>query len=98
MVMVEYFANTPTCALGNFACALGGADTDVLACDGCTLADIASGGDWVKCDEVARTFADALGRRSSALGGSLAYVSGAPSDVAAGAALLGLPLGRRLRC
>jgi hypothetical protein len=90
MMMVEYFANTPTCALG-------GADADVLAGDGCTLADIASGVERVKGDKVARTFPNTLGRRSSALGGSFADVPGAPTDVATGAALLGLPLGGRLR-
>jgi hypothetical protein len=98
MAMVEYFANTPTGALGNFACALGRADTDVLAGDGGTLTDIASGVDWVKCDKVARTFSDALGRCSSALSGSFADVSGAPADVASGAALLGLRLEGRLSC
>jgi hypothetical protein len=98
MVMVEYFANSPTCALGDFACALGGADTDVLASDGSAFGDIASGVEWVECDKVARTFPDTLGRRSSALGGSFADVSGAPTDVATGAAMLGLLLGGRLRC
>jgi hypothetical protein len=58
MVMVEYFANSPTCALGDFACALGGADTDVLASDGSAFGDIASGVEWVECDKVARTFPD----------------------------------------
>ena len=97
MVMVEYFANSPTCALGDFACALGGADADVLAGNGSAFADIASGVEWVKCDKVARTFPNTLGRRSSALGGSFADVSGASTDVATGAALTGLLLGCRLR-
>ena len=52
MVMVEYFANSPACALGNFACALGGADADVLASHGSAFADVASRVEWVKCDEV----------------------------------------------
>jgi hypothetical protein len=82
MVMVEYFANTPTCALGDFACALGGTDADILAGDSCTLANIASGVERVKCDQVARTFPNTLGRRPSALGGSFADVSGAATDVA----------------
>lgn len=98
MVMVEYFANSPTCALGDFACALGGADSDVLAGNGSAFADIARGVEWVKCDKVARTFPDTLGCRSSAFGGSFAYVSGAPTYVATGAALMGLLLGGRLRC
>jgi hypothetical protein len=96
MAMVEYFANSPTCALGDFACAFGGADADVLASRGSAFADIARGVEWVKCDKVARTFPNTLGRRSSALGGSFADVSGASADVATGAALMGL-LGGRLR-
>jgi len=96
--MVQYFANSPTCPLGDFACALGGADADVLAGDSSAFSDIASGVEWVKCDKVARTFPNALGRRSSALGGSFADVSGAPTDVPTWAALMGLPLGGRLRC
>lgn len=90
MAMVEYFANPPTCSLGDFACSLGGADTDVLAGDGCTLSDIAGGVDGVEGDEIARTFPDTLGRCSGAFGGTFANVSGAAADVAAGAALLGL--------
>jgi hypothetical protein len=95
MVMVEYSANTPARSLGDFACALGGANADVLTCNDCTLADIASGVEWVKGDKVARTFANPLGRRSSALGGSFADVSRALTDVAAGAALAVLRLGGR---
>jgi hypothetical protein len=98
MVMVEYSANSPTCALGDFACALGSADADVLAGDGAAFADIASGVERVKCDKVARTFPNPLGHRSSALGGSFADVSGALTDVATWAALMGLPLGGRVRC
>jgi hypothetical protein len=97
MVMVEYFANSPTCALGDFACALGGADSDVLASHGSAFADIASCVEWVKCDKVASTFPNTLGRRPSTLGGSFADVSGAPADVASWAALMGLLLGGRLR-
>jgi hypothetical protein len=78
MVMVEYFANTPTCALGDFACTLGGSDADVLAGDGCTLGNTASGVEWVKCDKFDCTFPNTLCRRSSALSGSFADVSGAP--------------------
>jgi hypothetical protein len=98
MVMVEYFANTPACALGDFACALGGADANVLASGGAALADITSGVQGVKCDEVAGTFPNTLGRRPSALGGSFADVSSAPTDVAAWAALMRTLPGRRLRC
>ena len=96
MVMVEYFANTPTCALGDFACALGGADTNILAGDGSPFGDIASGVDWVKCDKVGGTFPNTLGRRSSPLGGSFADISGAPADLASGTALMGLLLRGRL--
>jgi hypothetical protein len=97
MVMVEDFANTPTCALGYFACALGGADADVLAGNTCPLADIARGIDWVTCDQVACTFRNSLARRSSALASSFADVSGAATDVATGAAFLVLQPGGRLR-
>jgi hypothetical protein len=97
MAMMEYFANTPACALGDFARALDGADAHVLAGDCGTLADIAGSVDWVKGDKVARSFPDTLGGRSGALCGSFANVPGAPADVASGAALLELPLGGRLR-
>lgn len=97
MVMPEYFSNSPACALGDFACALGRTHADVLAGDSSAFADIASGVEWVKCDKVARTFPNTLGRRSSALGGSFADVTGAPSDLATGAALMGLLPGGRLR-
>ncbi len=98
MAMVKYFANTPTCSPGDFACAPGGADADVLARDGSAFADIASGVDWVKCNKVACTFPNTLGCRSSALGGSLADVPGTSADVATGAALMRLLLSGRLRC
>jgi len=90
VAMVEYFANAPACSLGDFACSLGCAGTDVLAGDDCTLADIAGGVDGVEGDEIARTFPDTLGRCSGALGGTFADVSGTAADVAARAALLGL--------
>ena len=98
MVMVENLANSTTCAFGDLARALGRADADVLAGDGCTFADIASRVDGVKGDKVARTFPNALSRRSSALGGSFADVSGALADLATWAALMGLLLRGRLRC
>jgi hypothetical protein len=98
MVMVENFANTPACALRDLACAPGCADTDVLAGVGPAFADIASGLGRVKCDEVARTFPNTFGRRSSAFGGTFADVSGAPADVASRTALMGLLLSGRLRC
>ncbi len=78
--------------LAIFACALGGADANVLAGDGSAFADIASGVERVKCDKVAGAFPNSLSRRSSALGGSFADVAGAPADVASGAALMGLLL------
>jgi hypothetical protein len=94
MVMVEYPANTPASSLGDFACALGGAHADIFAGDGCTLAHIASGVKRVKGHQVASTFPNPLGCRSSALGGSFANVSRALTDVATGAALLVLWSGR----
>jgi hypothetical protein len=90
VVMMEYVANSPTCALGDFACALCCANADVFARDGSAFGDIASGVEWVECDEVTRTFPNTLGRCSSTLGGSFADVSGAPADVATGAALMRL--------
>jgi hypothetical protein len=97
VVMVKYFANPPTCPLGDFAGALSGADADVLAGNTCALADIASGVERVKGDQVGRAFANTFGRRPGALRGSFADVSGTPADVAAGAGLMGLLLGGRLR-
>jgi hypothetical protein len=97
MVMVKYLANTATCPLGDFACALGGADTDVLAGVSSAFADIAGGFGWMQCDKVARAFANTLGGRSSTFAGSLADVSGASADVATGAGLMGLLIGGRLR-
>lgn len=96
--MVEYFANSPTCALGNFACALGGAYAYVLARHGSSFRDIASRLDWVKRNKVARTFSNALGSCSSALSGSFANVSSAPAKVASRARFAGLLPGGRLRC
>ena len=90
MVMVKYPANAPACALGDFACSLGGANADVLAGNGRALSDIACGVDGVEGDEIARTFSDPLGRCSGSLGGTFACVPDAATDVAAGAALLGL--------
>jgi len=95
--MVEDFANSPTGALGDFACALNSADADVLARHGCTLADITRSIERMKRDKIARTFPNTLGRRSSALGGSFTDVPGALADVATGAGLMGLPLARSLR-
>ena len=88
MVMVEQFANSPPSALRDFACALDGADADVLAGHGRTLADIASGVERMKRDKIARTLPNPLGRRPSALGRPFADVSGAPADVSTGAGLL----------
>jgi hypothetical protein len=96
MAMVEYLANAPTCALGYFACSLGGTDANVFAGDDCTLSDIASGVDGVEGDEIASTFPNTLSRCSGTLGGPFADVSGTAADVAAGTALLGL--GGRLGC
>jgi len=96
VTVVEDFADAATCALGDFACALGGADADVLARDACTLADVAGGVDGVEGDEIAGAFADALGCLSGSLGGALADVARSAADVTAGAARLGLWWGLRL--
>ena len=61
-------------------------------------ADRGFGFRWVKRYKVARTLPHALGRRSSALGGSFADVSGAFTDVATGTGLIGLLSGGGLRC
>jgi hypothetical protein len=92
MAMMEDFANAATCALRDFACALSGADADVLSGDCCTLADVTGGVDGVECDEIAGTFADALGCGSGSLCGTLADVARSAANVTAGAAGLGLSL------
>jgi hypothetical protein len=92
VAVVEDFADAATCALGDFACAFGGADSYLLAGDACTLADVAGGVERVEGDEIACTFADTLGCGSGSLCGALADVSGSAADVAAGAAGLGLSL------
>ena len=97
MVMVEYFAYTPTCALGDFACTLHRADADVLASDDSAFADIVSGVQWVQCDKVSRTSPSTLGRCAGAPGGSFPDVSGALADISTGATVMGLLLGGRLR-
>jgi hypothetical protein len=96
MAVVEDFADTATCALGDFACALGGTDTDVLACDACAFADVFRGSSGVEGDEIAGAFADALGCRSGSLGSALADVAGSAAYVTAGASGLGLGRGLRL--
>jgi hypothetical protein len=97
MVMVKYPANAPACALGDFACSLGGANAHVLASNGRTLSDIAGGVYGVEGDEITSAFPDSLGRGASTLGGSFADVSSAAANVATGTALLGLGLGLGLR-
>lgn len=92
MVVVEYLANTPTCTFSDFACALDGADAYILAGDRSAFAYIARSVEWVKCDQVAGTFPNTLGRSSSALSGSFADISGALTDVATGTGLMGLLL------
>ena len=100
MAMVEYLANTPACAFGDFASSLDGANADVLAGNGRTLSDIASGVEGVEGDEVDRAFSSSLGSGAGALGGPFADVSCTAANVATGAALLGLGLrlGGRLGC
>ena len=102
MAMVEYLANTPACAFGDFASSLDGANADVLAGNGRTLSDIASGVEGVEGDEVDRAFSSSLGSGAGALGGPFADVSCTAANVATGAAWpsLGgwLCLGGWLRC
>jgi len=93
MAMVEDLADAATCALGDFACALGGTDADVPSGNGCSFADVACGVEGVEGDEIAGAFADALGCGSGSLGSALADVAGSAADVTAGAAGLGLWLG-----
>jgi hypothetical protein len=90
MAVVEDFADAAACTLGDFACALSGTDADILTGDGRAFADIAGGFAGVEGDEIAGTFADALGCRSGSLGSALADVAGSAADVTAGAAGLGL--------
>ena len=98
MAVVEDLANAATCAFGDFACALGSADAYVLSGNACTLAYVTGGVDRVESDEVASSFADALGCGSGSFGGVLADVACAATYVATGAAGLGLCLsGRGLR-
>jgi hypothetical protein len=90
MAMVEDFADAATCSLGDFACALRGTDANVLAGDGRAFADVAGGVDGVEGDEIAGTFADALGCGSGSFGGAFADIAGSAANVTAGAAGLGL--------
>jgi hypothetical protein len=92
MAVVEDFADAAACALGDFACALRGADADVLARNACAFADVFRGSDGMEGDEIAGAFADALGCLSGSLGRALADVAGSTADVTAGAAGLGLGL------
>jgi hypothetical protein len=98
MVMVKNPANSPACAFGDFACSLGSANADVLACNDRTFPYIASGIDGVKGNQIACTFPDSLGRGTCALGGSFTNVTSTAANVMAGAVFLWLRLGLRLRC
>jgi len=89
LVMVKYFADAVPRALGDFVCALSGTDADVLASVSCAFTDVACGLDGVKGDEIAGTFADALGCRSGSLGGALADIAGSAADFIASAVAWG---------
>lgn len=93
MAVVEDFADAAPCALGDFAGALSGSDSDVLSGDSCALANVTGGVDGVEGDEIAGTFADAFGCSSGSLAGALTDVAGSAADVTAGAARLGRRLG-----
>jgi hypothetical protein len=99
MAVVEDLADAATCTLGDFACALRGADADVLAGDGCAFADVPGGGAGVEGDKIAGPFSDALGCGSGSFGGVSADIAGSSADVTAGTSGLGLwlGLGRGLR-
>jgi hypothetical protein len=90
MAVVEDFSDAATCSLGDFACAFRGTDADVLAGDGCAFADVAGGVDRVEGDEIAGTFADALGCGPGSFGGAFADIAGSAANITAGAAGLGL--------
>jgi hypothetical protein len=90
MAMVEDFAYAATCAFGDFACAFGGTDADVLAGDACAFADVFRGPGGVQSDEIACAFADALGCCAGSFSGAFADVAGSAANVTAGAAGLRL--------
>jgi hypothetical protein len=92
MAVVEDFADAATCSLCDFACALRGADADVLASDACAFANVFRSSGGMEGDEIAGTFADTLGCGSGSFGGTLADVSRSAADVTARAAGLGLGL------
>ena len=92
MAVVEDLADAATCTLGDFPCALGGTDADVLAGDARAFADVACSFGGVESDEIAGAFADALGCLSGSFSSALADVAGSAAHVTAGAAGLGLGL------
>jgi hypothetical protein len=96
MMMVKYLPDTPTSALGDFAGTLDGANADVLAGYRRALAHIPGRVERMKRDEVACAFSDALGRRSSSLGGSFADVASPAAYVPTGATLRRILLCSRL--
>jgi hypothetical protein len=98
VMMVEDFADSPACAFGDFASALGGAHSYILAGNGCALADIPRGFHWVKRHQIACAFPNTLGCGSSAFRGSFAHVPGALAHIASGAGLVRLLSGLRPRC
>ena len=88
VAVVEDFADAA-------ACALSGADADVLAGFACAFADVFRGSGGVEGDEIAGAFADALGCFSSSFSSALTDVAGSAADVTAWAAGLRLGLGLR---
>jgi hypothetical protein len=89
MTVVEDFADSSTCPLGDFGCALARSHADVLTGNACALADAACGVDGVQSYKIAGTFADTLGCSSGSLSGTLANVARSAAEVTAGAAGLG---------
>jgi hypothetical protein len=93
---MEDVSNAAACTFGDFACALGSADTSILGTDADAFADVTGGVDGVECDEVDGSFAGAFGDIADGSACTFADVSGSAADVATGAAALiggGLGLG-----
>ena len=106
MVMVKELANSPPCALGDFACSLGHAHAHILARNRRALSHIPGGLDWVQGDQIARAFSHSLGCRAGALGRPFADIASTAAHLAPGAvfltlsvafSLFSLGLGLRLR-
>jgi hypothetical protein len=90
MAMVEDFAHAPSCALGDLACALSRTHADILAGNACTFANVFGSSSRVEGHQIARTFPDTLGRRSSSFGSALSDIARSTANIAAGTARMSL--------